>query len=470
MTQLSDTDSNVLNHALSEPVATVILAAGLGTRMRSTQPKAMHPVGGMPMINHVQKATRDLSPEVEIVVVGPDMQDLRRAASPAICVEQTERLGTAHAVLAAKQALQPFTSGSVFVLFGDSPFLPPATLLDMARARASGAAVVALGFYTDDPTNYGRMILDEEGGLQRIVEERDANSEEKAIKLCNSGVMCLDASRLFPLLEQIDNNNRKGEYYLTDIIRIARAQGLKCAAIHAPEADLMGVDSKADLAKAEARFQKDRRDAALDNGVTLLDPATVWFSYDTMLSAGVEVGRNVVFGPGVTVEEGAFIKDFSHIEGAVIRKGASVGPFARLRPGTELGAGARVGNFVEIKNTVLGDGAKVNHLSYLGDASIGAIANIGAGTITCNYDGFNKANTKIGEGAFIGSNTALVAPISIGDGALVGAGSTLSSDVAPEALALERAETIAIESGAKKFREKAQAEKQKRLKNSIKTD
>lgn len=415
------------------------------------------------MINHVQNATRRLSPNLEIVVVGPDMPDLRAAAAPAICVEQTERLGTGHAVLSARDALEDFQTGSVFVLFGDSPFLPPEIFFAMAERREAGAAVVALGFHAEDPTNYGRMIIDQKCGLQRIVEERDASPEEKKIQTCNSGVMCIDAGHLFTLLDQIDNNNQKGEYYLTDIIRHARDAGLDCAAIQAPEADLLGVDSKSDLAKAEARFQQDRRQNALNNGVTLLDPSTVWFSFDTALAPGVEIGRNVVFGPGVNVEEGARIKDFCHIEGTLIRQGASVGPFARLRPGTELGAGSRVGNFVEIKNTVLGEGAKASHLSYLGDASIGPVANIGAGTITCNYDGFNKAQTVIGEGAFIGSNTALVAPISIGDGALVAAGSTLSSDVEGDALALERAQPVTIQGGAERFREKALAEKQARL-------
>ncbi|MDJ0685508.1 MAG: bifunctional UDP-N-acetylglucosamine diphosphorylase/glucosamine-1-phosphate N-acetyltransferase GlmU [Alphaproteobacteria bacterium] len=439
--------------------AAVILAAGLGTRMRAPLPKALQTVGGLPMLKHVQASVSSLAPALEIVVVGPDMPALRQATAPAVCVEQSERRGTADAVKSAREALADFQTGCVFILFGDSPFLPSAALREMAEAQAAGAAVVVLGFDARDPTNYGRLVLDKTGALDRIVEERDATADEKAITLCNSGVMAVDAAHLFPLVDQVRNDNAKGEYYLTDLVALARQAGLDCRAILADEADLMGVDSKADLAVAEARFQDGRRAAALAAGVTLRDPATVWFSWDTALAPGCEIGRNVVLGPGVSVEEGAVVRDFCHLEGATVRAGAAVGPFARLRPETEIGPGARIGNFVEVKNALFGEGAKANHLSYIGDASVGAGANVGAGTITCNYDGVNKARTEIGDSAFIGSNSALIAPISIGAGAIVGAGSTLSKDVKPDALVSTRAPVWDTDGGAARFREKATQKK-----------
>ena len=436
------------------PCAVVILAAGLGTRMKSALPKAMHRVGGLPMVSHVLNTVRDLDPETTVVVVGPDMPDLEKEVAPASTAVQTERLGTADAVKAARTLLrdQAGTAESVIVVYGDSPFLSAGTLTDMVEARRAGAGVVVLGFRAADPTNYGRLILDEAGALQAIVEHREADEEQRAITFCNSGVMAIDAAALSDWLDKVGNNNAKGEFYLTDLVEIARRDGRSCAAIEAPEAELFGVDSKADLAAAERQFQAMRRAEALEAGVSLLDPDTVWFSHDTVLGAGVEVGRNVVFAPGVTVEAEAEIRDFCHLEGAVVRAGAQVGPFARLRPGTEVGAGARVGNFVEVKNAVLGEGAKANHLSYIGDASIGAKANVGAGTITCNYDGYLKSRTTVGEGAFIGSNTALVAPVTVGDGAIVGAGSTVTKDVEPDAIAVARGSQTSREGAAKRFR------------------
>ncbi|WP_425403848.1 bifunctional UDP-N-acetylglucosamine diphosphorylase/glucosamine-1-phosphate N-acetyltransferase GlmU [Hwanghaeella sp.] len=447
----------------SPSCATVVLSAGLGTRMRSAKPKAMHEVGGLPMVNHVLRAVAPMAPERTVVVVGPDMPDLERAVAPAETAVQHDRLGTADAVKAARAALSGYgdADATVFVVYGDSPFLKTATLQRMLDARGDGAAVVVLGFQSAEPTGYGRLIQDASGALTAIVEERDASLEQKAITFCNSGVMAIEAARLFTWIDRVTNDNAKGEYYLTDLVEIARADGCRCAAIEAPEAELQGVDSKVDLAAAEEQFQQARRHAALEDGVTLRDPSTVWFSYDTALAPGVEVGRNVVFGPGVTVEEGAVIKDFCHLEGAVVRRGADIGPFARLRPGTEIGAGARIGNFVEVKNAVFGEGAKANHLSYIGDAGVGAKANIGAGTITCNYDGYLKSRTEIGAGAFIGSNSALVAPVSIGAGAIVGAGSTVTQDVAKDAIAVARGQQMAKDGAAVKFREGRAAQKAK---------
>jgi len=448
----------------SPSCATVILSAGLGTRMRSPKPKAMHEVGGLPMVNHVLSAVGALAPERTVVVVGPDMPDLERAVAPAETAIQHDRLGTADAVKAARSALDGYASpdGTVLVVYGDSPFLKAETLRRMLDARAQGAAVVVLGFRTQDPTGYGRLIQDAGGDLIAIVEEREASPDEKAITFCNSGVMAIKAAQLFTWIDRVDNDNAKGEFYLTDLVAIAREDGGTCAAIEAPEAELQGVDSKTDLAAAEAQFQETRRAAALEAGVTLRDPATVWFSFDTDIAPGAEVGRNVVFGPGVSIGEGAVIKDFCHLEGALVRPGAEIGPFARLRPGTEIGAGARIGNFVEVKNAVFGEGAKANHLSYIGDAGVGAKANIGAGTITCNYDGYLKSRTEIGAGAFIGSNSSLVAPVTIGDGAIVGAGSTVTQDVAKDAIAVARGRQEARDGAAVKFREGRAARKAKR--------
>jgi len=341
----------------------------------------------------------------------------------------------------------------VLVVFGDTPFLRTGTLSRMLEASRDGAAVVVLGFDAGDPTGYGRLIRDAEGGLTAIVEHRDASAEERRITLCNSGVMAIAAERLFDLIDRIGNDNAKGEYYLTDIVALARADGLRCAVIEAPEAELLGVDSKADLAAAEARFQAARRAAALDAGVMMVAPETVWFAHDTEIGAEVEIGQNVVFGPGVSIADGATIKPFCHIEGARIGEGATIGPFARLRPGTEIGLNARIGNFVEVKNAVFAEGAKANHLSYLGDASVGKGANIGAGTITCNYDGYRKARTEIRDGAFIGSNSALVAPVEIGEGAIVGAGSVITRNVPADAIAVARADQRERTGQAVKFRE-----------------
>ncbi len=449
------------------PVAAVILGAGLGTRMKSARPKVLQPIAGRPMVGHVLAAVGTLDPARQVVVVGPGMEEsVGRAVAPVPTVVQRERRGTADAVEAARGALDGFTDGTVLILFGDTPFIRPATLAAMAAAREGGAGVVVLGFRAADPTGYGRLVTGADGRLERIVEHRDASEAERAIPLCNAGVMAVDAAQLFPLVERIGNDNAKGEFYLTDIVGLARADGLAATVIEAAEDELLGVDSKADLADAEARWQRARRRHAMEEeGAVLTDPETVWFSWDTVLARDVTVGQMTVFGPGVTVEEGAVIKPFCHIEGCILRAGAEIGPYARLRPGTEIGAGARIGNFVEVKNAAFAPGAKANHLSYVGDAEVGAEANIGAGTITCNYDGYLKHRTIIGPKAFIGSNSALVAPVSIGAGATVAAGSTVTEDVADDALAFGRARQKDVPGGAKRLREVKAAEKAKKKKS-----
>ena len=434
-------------------VAAIILAAGKGTRMKSESPKVMHKLAGRTMLGHVLGSVARLEPARTAVVIGPDMAAVSQAVAPVVSVVQGEQLGTGDAVKAARDVLGGF-AGTVLVLFGDTPFISSATLVNMIEARRAdpAPAVVVLGFRPGDPGAYGRLVVDG-GGLQAIVEAGDANPAELAIDLCNSGVMAIDGGELFGLIDAVGNDNAKGEFYLTDIVRIARERGLPCAHIEADEGELLGVNSRADLALAEAIMQQSLRARAMAAGVTLSDPSSVWLSFDTELAADVSIGPNVFFGPGVSVAAGAEIKAFSHIEGAAIAAGATIGPFARLRPGARIGKGARVGNFVEIKNAVLEAGAKVNHLSYVGDARVGQGANVGAGTITCNYDGFNKSHTDIGAGAFIGSNTALIAPVRIGDGAIIGAGSTISKDVAGDALALTRAEHKVVKGWAARFRE-----------------
>jgi bifunctional UDP-N-acetylglucosamine pyrophosphorylase/glucosamine-1-phosphate N-acetyltransferase len=427
---------------LVDDVAVVLLAAGKGTRMKSDIPKVLHPLAGQPMVNHALAAAGALGAARCVVVVGPGMEDVERAVAPHATAVQERQQGTADAVLAARDALADFGGESddsaVLVLYADTPLIRTGTLSRMIGARKAGADVVVLGFRPDDPAEYGRLLLDDGGGLEAIVEFRDADAAQRAVALCNSGVMAISAARLWDLLDRVGNDNAKGEYYLTDIVALARADGLSCAVVEGDAAELFGINSRNDLAAAEAVWQQTRRAAAMADGATLHDPATVWFSHDTRLGRDVTVGPSVFFGPGVTVADGADIRAFCHLEGAEIGPGATVGPFARLRVGTVIGNGARIGNFVEVKNAVLGEGAKASHLSYVGDASVGAGANIGAGTITCNYDGFLKHKTEIGAGAFIGSNTALVAPVSIGKGALVGAGSTITKNVPDDAIAVAR--------------------------------
>ncbi len=425
---------------MTTPTAVCLLAAGKGTRMRSDLPKVLHKIAGLPMLSHALNSAKSCAPSRAVIVTGHQAERVAKTAkelSPeAVCVVQEPQHGTGHAVLQAKEALEDF-DGDVFILFADTPLIRPETLVAMAEARTKGAAVVVLGFDAAIPGGYGRLI-EGEGGLEKIVEAKDASEEELAVKLCNSGVMCVDSRTLFKLLDRVTNDNANGEYYLTDIVGLARADGLPCAVVRCDEEETLGVNSRVDLAAGEAAFQERARMAAMVSGVTLTDPASVSFSHDTVLGQDVIVEPNVVFGPGVTVESGATIRAFSHLEGCRVAAGAIIGPYARLRPGADIGEGARIGNFVEVKNATFSAGAKANHLTYVGDATVGEKANIGAGTITCNYDGYLKHRTDIGAEAFIGSNTALVAPVSVGSRATVAAGSVIVENVADDALALAR--------------------------------
>ncbi len=415
--------------------AAIILAAGLGTRMRSALPKVLHPLGGRPMINHLLASCAQAFGRL-VVVVGPDMPALEAAVAPHDVVVQRERLGTGHAALQASPLLGGH-AGDVAVLYGDNPLISPATLQALLAARRE-AGLVLLAMRPADPGRYGRVVLDGQGDVERIVEWADATPAEQAIGLCNAGVVCAPAADLFRWLSALKNDNAKGEYYLTDVVAQARAEGKRAMAVEAPEAELRGINSRGELAVAEAELQQRLRAAAMAGGVTMLAPESVHLSHDTQLGADVVLEPNIFFGPDVSVEDGVTIRAFSHLEGCVVKRGAVIGPYARLRPGTVIEPEGHVGNFVELKATTLGAGAKANHLSYLGDASIGAGANVGAGTITCNYDGVAKHRTVIGEGAFIGSDTALVAPVQVGARALVAAGSVITQDVPDDALAIAR--------------------------------
>jgi bifunctional UDP-N-acetylglucosamine pyrophosphorylase/glucosamine-1-phosphate N-acetyltransferase len=435
----------------------IILAAGLGTRMRSRRAKALHAIAGRSMLGHLVAAC-EAAGFVRIVVVGgPDMPALEAAARPHPMVVQHERLGTAHAALQAMPAL-PEADGVCLVLYADNPLLRPETFEALRGARPAGGLAM-LAMRPDNPGAYGRVVLDESGQVARIVEFADASPAERAIGLCNVGAFLADRADLARWLGAVGNSNAKGEYYLTDIVAAARAEGRRVAHAEAPEAECLGVNSRAELARAEATLQDSLRLAAMAAGATLVAPETVFLAFDTQLAPDVVVHPHVVFGPGVAVEEGAEIRSFSHLEACTVGPGAVVGPFARLRPGAVLGADSHVGNFVELKNTTLGEGAKANHLSYLGDAVVGARANIGAGTITCNYDGISKHRTEIGADAFIGSNTALVAPVRVGDGAIVGAGSTITRDVPEDAVAVARGEQGVRQGAARRFRDKRRGAK-----------
>jgi bifunctional UDP-N-acetylglucosamine pyrophosphorylase/glucosamine-1-phosphate N-acetyltransferase len=433
--------------------AVIILAAGKGTRMKSRKPKVMHEIANRPMIGHVMAALKPLRCDPVVLVVAPGMEAVAEAAHPAQVAIQREQLGTGHAVTAARAALKG-VSGDLLVLYGDTPFIATATLEAMLKRRheADDPAVVVLGFRPEEPGFYGRLVLNTTGGLDAIVEARDATPPQRAITLCNSGVMAFDAERVLPLLKELRNDNAKGEYYLTDLVALARARGWSCAVVEAPVEELMGVNSRADLAVAEQAYQRRARAAAMEGGATLLEPESVYFSHDTALGQDVVVGPHVYFGPGVTIENDVEIKGFCHIEGARIAAGARIGPFARLRPGAAIGPDVHIGNFVEVKNARLGPGAKANHLTYIGDAEIGGGTNIGAGTITVNYDGFSKSRTVVGANASIGSNTSLVAPVTIGARAIVGAGSVITENVPADAMAIARGRQVNLSGRAQSFR------------------
>lgn len=440
---------------MTAPIAAIILAAGKGTRMKSDTHKVLHPLAGRPMLLHLIDSVDALDPARTVVVVGAGREQVEAAVQPlgAETVQQAEQLGTGHAVRMAEDALAGF-EGDVLILYGDVPLVSTATMRRMLE-RLHGAdapAAVVLGFRPFDPGAYGRVIADGQGHIVKMVEFKDASAEERAETLCNSGLMAVGAKDLFALLAQVTNANAAGEYYLPDIVMLAAAAGRHSAVIEADAHEVTGVNSRAELAALEAEWQQARRARAMADGATLVAPETVWFAHDTKLGRDVLIEPNVFFGPGVEVADRVTIHGFSHIEGARIASGATVGPYARLRPGTVLGEGAKVGNFVETKKAVLGKGAKANHLTYLGDADVGAGANIGAGTITCNYDGFFKYRTSIGEGAFIGSNSALVAPVAIGKEATVGAGSIITRDVEAGALGLTRAEQVVKPGWGTRFR------------------
>jgi bifunctional UDP-N-acetylglucosamine pyrophosphorylase/glucosamine-1-phosphate N-acetyltransferase len=434
---------------------TIVLAAGEGTRMRSALPKVMHPLAGQTLLAHVLRAAPRGAGASLAVVIGPDQraveEETRRLRPDAATFVQRERLGTAHAVLAARDAIAR-GADDLLVVFGDTPLISAATFERMRAPLKKGAGVAVLGFRAADPSGYGRLLVEGEK-LVAIREHADATPAERAIKLCNAGVMAFDGRSALEIIEKIGNANSKGEYYLVDAVAIARRQGLEAVVIETSEDEVRGINTKAQLAEAEQVMQARLRKAALDAGVTLIAPDTVYLAADTTFGSDVTIEPFVVIGPGVSISDGAVIHSFSHIVQASIGKNASVGPYARLRPGTSLGDGAKIGNFVETKAAILEAGVKVNHLSYIGDAHVGAGSNIGAGTITCNYDGFGKHRTEIGAGAFVGTNSSLVAPVKIGNGAYIGSGSVITKEVPDDALAVERSPQVNREGGARRYRE-----------------
>ena len=447
--------------ASDTPLAVIVLAAGKGTRMKSDLHKVLHPIAGQAMLLHLLGNLGELSPARQVIVAGHGREQIEAALTGggAEVVVQEPQLGTAHAALMAKAALADFT-GLVLVCFGDVPFLSSATVARLCAAL-DGAKVAVLGFRPADSAAYGRIIADTAGTVTKMVEHKDASAEERAVNLCNSGVLVAHSTDIWRLLGKVDDNNAAREFYLPDVATHAIAEGLRVAVVEADETEVMGINSRAELADAEGRWQQRRRRAAMDDGASLIAPETVWFAWDTALGRDVLVEPNVFFGPGVTVADNVKIRANCHIEGAQIASGCEVGPFARLRPGTVLGEKAKIGNFVEVKKSVLGAGAKANHLSYIGDAEVGAGANIGAGSITCNYDGYFKYKTVIGERAFIGSNSALIAPVKIGADAIVAAGSAVTRDVAAGELRLVRGEQLVKPGWADRFHDamKKKAEK-----------
>lgn len=438
--------------------AAIILAAGQGTRMKSSLPKVLHPVGGRAMLDHAIDAAEGLGCERIVVVVGNHSPEVRihvekRLGASAVAV-QDPPLGTGHAVLAARAAMSGF-DGQVIITYGDVPLLKAGDI----EGAFGAEGVTVVGFEARDPTGYGRLLIDADGGLEAIVEHKEASPDQLKVTLCNSGVMAAPAALLFDLLAAVKNDNAKGEYYLTDVVELARGRGAPTRVVPADEDAVMGVNAQSELAQAEALFQKVQRETAMASGVMMPAPDTVWFAWDTQIEGGATVEPYVVFGPGVTVASGARIRAFSHLEGAAVGPKAEVGPYARLRPGADLAEGVKIGNFVEVKNVTMEQGAKANHLAYLGDGTVGAGANIGAGTIFCNYDGVFKHRTTVGEGAFVGSNSALVAPVTIGAGAMVGSGSVITADVPDGALALARGQQTVKPGWAARFMSMMKAKK-----------
>jgi bifunctional UDP-N-acetylglucosamine pyrophosphorylase/glucosamine-1-phosphate N-acetyltransferase len=446
--------------------AAIVLAAGEGTRLNSACPKVLHELAGQPMVRHVLAALEPLAPAATIVVTGRDMEAVARAVAPAATAVQSPPRGTADAVKAARAALADRLGAGdiddVLVLYGDTPLLRSETIAALLAARREAVAVAVGGMRPVDPGPYGRLVQDAAGALIRIVEAKDAGPEERAIGLCNGGIMAIDARHLFPLVDRIGNDNAKREFYLTDIVALARAAGLACRVEELPAEELLGVNTRAELAAAERLMQERLRRRAMDAGATLVAPETVFLAADTRLGRDVVVEPNVVFGPGVTVADNVRIRAFCHIEGADIASGAIVGPFARLRPGAVLEEDVHVGNFVEVKASRLGRGVKASHLTYLGDSEVGAGSNIGAGTITCNYDGFNKSRTIIGEHVFIGSHTALIAPVTVGDGAYVATGSIVTANVPADALTIARARQVDKPGRAAELRARLKSQRKQR--------
>jgi bifunctional UDP-N-acetylglucosamine pyrophosphorylase/glucosamine-1-phosphate N-acetyltransferase len=443
---------NKTNPALP-PLACVILAAGQGTRMKSDLPKVMHPIAGVPMIRHVLNACAELLPQQIITVIAPDHASIADTIKPSLSAIQKTAQGTGDAVKAARPSLDKFT-GDILVLFGDTPLIEADTLRQLlARKAETKAAIVVAGFEIADPAAYGRLVMDQTGNLLEIVETKDATAEQRQITLCNGGIMLFEGAKLWPLLAQLTNNNAKQEYYLTDCVKLARAQGLTVSVARIAADQVLGVNNRVELATAEQLMQRRLRERAMVNGATLLDPNTVYLAADTRIGRDVVIGPHVVIGTGVEIQDKAVIKAFCHLEQAVVQSGAIIGPYARLRPGSVVGREAHIGNFVELKNTQVGEKAKINHLSYIGDSTVGARANIGAGTITCNYDGFRKSRTEIGAEAFVGSNSALVAPVKIGAGSYVGAGSVITMDVPDNTLAVARGRQQNILDWAARYRD-----------------
>ncbi len=447
---------------------TLLLAAGKGTRMQSELPKVLHEIAGRSMVSHVMAAADEAGAGRQVVVLGHGAEQVSEIVtstqSSAETFIQTEQLGTAHAVLAAREALESF-SGYIVILYGDTPLVLSSTIAKLTEALDQGADIAVLGFETDNPFGYGRLIVGADGQLSAIREEKDANEEEKKITFCNSGMYALKSDHILSLLDRVQNNNANGEYYLTDIIEIGKTDGLSIKALVCDEEEVLGINDRIQLSEAEKIMQNRLRHNAMKNGATLQAPETVYFSYDTKIGRDVLIEPNVTFAPGVEVQDNAHIRGFSYFEQSIIRKGAVVGPYARMRPETDIGENAKIGNFVEVKKSVVEAGAKVNHLSYIGDARVGSGANIGAGTIICNYDGFLKHKTDIGEGAFVGSNSALVAPVNIGKGAYIGSGSVITENVPDDSLALTRSEQTGRDGWAASYRTRKEQEKAEKKKS-----